>query len=233
MNVGASDIHTFVQETLHTLLNNVCEGFEDGELAYLSSQGKNELQIRDKIAWRLHNLIKKFGDQYVVCREWSPKDFGRAKVDFAVLELNTNRDDVISVIALIEFKAQSIVKKEKWYLDEFEHDLKKMKGLVDGASICKNADMYFIFLETGQERKVDEYRPIIAYSNYLTSNVKYRTDSDYISAIQSYWEEFNDKLITHIKIQEPQAICIGESYGYKQYISPLIIGPLKITDIKQ
>lgn len=114
MNV-IPDIHTFVQETLDTLLNSVSDGFEDGELAYLR-----------------------------------------------------------------------------------------------------------------QERKVDEYRPIIAYSNYLTSNVKYRTDPDYISAIQSYWEEFNDKLITPVKIQEPQVIFIGEAYGYKQYLSPLIIGPLKM-----
>ena len=32
--------------------------------------------------------------------------------------------------------------------------------------------------------------------------------------------------------ETPKIIYIGEAYGYKQYISPLIIGPLKKTDIK-
>ena len=133
------NIHTFVEDTLHKFLNSVCDGFEDGEIAYLSSQGKNELQIRDKIAWRLHKEIKaRFGDQYVVCREWSPEGFGRAKVDLAVLELNSNCDCIISAVALIEFKAQSIVRKEKWYLAEFEHDLRKMKEMAEKSSICKN-----------------------------------------------------------------------------------------------
>lgn len=228
------NIHTFVEDTLHKFLNSVCDGFEDGELAYLSSQGKNELQIRDKIAWRLHKEIKaRFGDQYVVCREWSPEGFGKAKVDLAVLELNSNCDCIISAVALIEFKAQSIVRKEKWYLAEFEHDLRKMKEMAEKSSICKNVDMYFVFLETGQERKVDQFKPIIAYSQYLTRNVKYYTDTDYLSALRSYWEEFNNKLIKPVMIKEPKAICVGEAYGYKQYISPLIIGPLKATDIKK
>lgn len=227
------EINRFVQDALHTLLNSVCDGFEDGELAYLSSQGKNELQIRDKIAWRLHKMIEdKYGDQYVVCREWSPNGFGRAKVDLAILVLSPNCDSVISAVALIEFKAQSIVRKENWYIDEFEHDINKMKTIVEESPICKNADMYFVFLETGQEKKVDKFKPIIAYAQYLTSNVKYYSNPDYKSAIKSYWEEFNRKLIKPIMINEPKVIDIGASYGYKQYISPLIIGPLKPTDIK-
>ena len=227
------EINRFVQDALHTLLNSVCDGFEDGELAYLSSQGKNELQIRDKIAWRLHKTIKdKYGDQYVVCREWSPKGFGRAKVDLAILVLSPNCDSVISAVALIEFKAQSIVRKEHWYINEFEHDIKKMKEIVEKSPICKNANMYFVFLETGQEKKVDKFKPIIAYSKYQTYKVKYYSNLDYKSAIKSYREEFNRKLVKPIMINEPKVIDIGASYGYKQYISPLIIGPLKPTDIK-
>lgn len=225
------DIYKFIQDTLQTLLDSVCEGFDVNELAFLSSQGKNELQIRDKIAWRLQNEIEKvYKDRYVVCREWGFKGDDRAKVDLAVLELNTNKDDIVSTIALIEFKAQSIVKREKWYLNEFEHDLKKMKVMAAENPKCKEADMYFVFLETGQEKPVDKFKPIIAYSQYLTKSVKYRKDSDYLTAIQSHWEEFNKRLKKDV-IHAPKAISIGEAFGCEQYISPLIIGPLKSKHI--
>ena len=227
------EIQKFVKDTLQKLLDNLKKGFEGNELAYLSSQGKNELQIRDKIAWRLHKEVtKKYGKQYVVCREWGPKGKGREKIDLAVLELNANCTDIKSVIAMIEFKAQSIVKKENWYLAEFEHDIDKMQKMAEDCSICQDADLYFVFLETGQEGKVDAYKPIIAYSQYLTRTVKYREDADYISTIRSHWEEFNNVLAGCVKNQEPKVIYIGNVYGYNQYISPLIIGPLKAKDIK-
>ena len=133
---------------------------------------------------------------------------------------------------MIEFKAQSIVKRENWYLTEFEHDIKKMQKIVNDCNICKDADLYFVFLETGQAKKVEAYKPIIAYSQYLTCNVKYRKDADYISSIRSHWEEFNNVLPGCVKNQEPKVIDIGEAYGYKQYISSLIIGPLKAKNIK-
>ena len=233
MSNSISEIQKFFQDTLNSLLGSLNDGFADNELAYLSSQGKNELQVRDKIAWLLHcEVTKKYGDQYVVCREWSPKEFGKQKVDLAVLELNAKCTDINSVIAMIEFKAQSIVKKENWYLKEFEHDIDKMQKMAEYCSICQDADLYFVFLETGQEGKVDAYKPIIAYSQYLTRTVKYREDADYISTIRSHWEEFNNVLAGCVKNQEPKVIYIGNVYVYNQYISPLIIGPLKAKDIK-
>ena len=236
MSNSISEIQKFFQDTLNSLLGSLNDGFADNELAYLSSQGKNELQVRDKIAWLLHcEVTKKYGDQYVVCREWSLKEFGKQKVDLAVLELNAKCTDINSVVAMIEFKAQSIVKKENWYLKEFEHDIDKMQKMAEDCSICQDADLYFVFLETGQEGKVDAYKPIIAYSQYLTSHVKYYSDADYksyISTLRSYWEEFNNVLAGCVKNQEPKVIYIGNVYGYNQYISPLIIGPLKAKDIK-
>lgn len=236
MSNSISEIQKFVQDTLNSLLGSLNDGFADNELAYLSSQGKNEVQVRDKIAWLLHcEVTKKYGDQYAVCREWSPKEFGRKKVDLAVLELNTKCTDINSVIAMIEFKAQSIVKKENWYLAEFKRDIDKMQKMAEDCTICQDADLYFVFLETGQEGKVDAYKPIIAYSQYLTSHVKYYSDADYksyIFTLRSYWEEFNNVLAGCVKNQEPKVIYIGNVYGYNQYISPLIIGPLKAKDIK-
>ena len=219
----------FIRTTLQGLLNSLNTGFDKDELAYLSSQGKNELQIRDKIAWRLHNhIIAEFGNEkYVVRREWSPEGFGRKKVDLAVLELDSSLTKVVRAIALVEFKAQSIVRPETWYLDEFKHDVQKMRTLTEESSICKDADMYFFFLETGQERKADKFKPVLGYAQYQSANVKYHHDTDYLSAIKSHWDEFCTALNQPITIHQPKAVYIGEAFGYKQYVSPLLIGPLK------
>ena len=95
----------FIHTTLQGLLNSLDTGFDKDELAYLSSQGKNELQIRDKIAWRLHNSINsEFGNDnlYVVRREWAPEGRGREKVDLAILEMDSTKTVVVRAIALIE-----------------------------------------------------------------------------------------------------------------------------------
>ena len=49
MSNSISEIQKFVQDTLNSLLGSLNDGFADNELAYLSSQGKNELQVRDKL----------------------------------------------------------------------------------------------------------------------------------------------------------------------------------------
>ena len=59
MSNSISEIQKFVQDTLNSLLGSLNDGFADNELAYLSSQGKNELQVRDKIAWLLHCEVTK------------------------------------------------------------------------------------------------------------------------------------------------------------------------------
>jgi hypothetical protein len=132
---------------------------------------------------------------------------------------------VEKAIALIEFKAQSIVKREKWYLDEFSRDVKKMRGFKK-ESPCTDADLFFVFLETGQWCKADKYKSILGYSIYQNGRVKFRQNGDYLREIESHWQEFK-KLKPGIEIHAPKAIYIGEAFGYKQYVSPLLIGPLE------
>lgn len=220
------EIQSFTENNLHTLLDNICDGFEGNELAYLSAQGKNELQIRDKIAWRLHKKItSKYGNQYVVRREWAPQGSGRQKVDLAVLEMDSALTSVVRVIALIEFKAQSIARKEKWYIDEFKKDVVKMRKLAQ-----KDTDLYFVFLETGQDKKADQYKSILGFAVYQTKNVSYyseHSEQNYLLAIEEHWKEFKSAINVPLHILTPKAIDIGEAYGYKQYISPLLLGPFK------
>ncbi len=217
------EIQSFTENTLRTLLDNICDGFDGNELAYLSAQGKNELQIRDKIAWQLHKEItSKYGNQYIVRREWAPKESGRKKVDLAILKMDKSFTSVEHVYALIEFKAQSIARKETWYIDEFKHDVDKMRELAQ-----KDTDLYFVFLETGQDKKADQYQSVLGFAPYQTKNVSYYPDPNYLLAIEGHWKEFQSAINEPINIPTPKAIYIGEAYGYKQYISPLLIGPFK------
>lgn len=219
----------FIHTTLQGLLKSLDIGFAKDELAYLSSQGKNELQIRDKIAWRLHNSINsEFGDDnlYVVRREWAPEGRGREKVDLAILEMDSTKTVVVRAIALIEFKAQSIARPEKWFVNEFVHDVAKMRKLKQESIVCKGADLYFAFIETGQECKANEYKSILSYAVYQNGKIVYHNEKGYLSAIKTHWMTFENALGESITIHAPKAIYIGKAFGYKQYISPLLIGPI-------
>lgn len=206
------NIKDHIKKSLMSCLESVASYFKPNELAYYSAQCKNELQIRDRIAWELHqDITKEYGDQYVVRREWAPPiKNNKRRVDLAILEMEVNdkgvKVGVEKVVAMIEFKSHSIARPEpSYYGTEFQNDVRKMREFKKSkeAGICKDADMYFVFLENGQDRKAD----------------------DYLRAIESHWQEFK-KRVPGIEIHAPQAIKIGEAFGYKQYVSPLLIGPL-------
>lgn len=221
----------FVKERLQSLLENLDNLFQDNELAYFSSQCKNELQIRDRIAWRLHqDITKEYGDLYVVRREWAPEEKNNSRVDLAILEMKADKKSIQKVIALIEFKAHAISRPEPAYYGlEFQNDVKKMRDFKKDVNICADADLYFVFLESGQNEKADQYESVLGYAKYQTPNCKYcrdAQDEDYLREIESHWQEFKKRL-PEADIHAPKAIFFGEAFGYKQYVSPLLIGPLK------
>ena len=233
----------YIKNQLQNLLNRIPELFEADELAYYSAHCKNEQQIRDKIAWQLHNAItqnKEYGERFVVRREWAPEGHRESRVDLAILEMDSNKEKVEKVIALIEFKAHSIARPEKsFYCSEFKRDVEKMLKLKDVVDICKSAELYFVFLETGQSKKADIFHSVLGFSQYQTSKCVYCEDAQdpkYLDAIKTHWEAFNKgrykveykgKGLQPISIPDPKAIEIGEAFGYTQYVSPLIIGPLE------
>ena len=233
----------YIKNQLQDLLNRIPYYFEPNELAYYSAHCKNEQPIRDKIAWQLHKAItqdKEYGDRFVVRREWASDNHRESRVDLAILEMDANRENVERVIALIEFKAHSIARPEQsFYCSEFKRDVEKMLKLKDKVDMCKSAELYFVFLETGQDRISDKYQSILAFSQYQTSKCVYcRNDQDmlYLDAVKSHWDAFNKgkyvveyegKRIQPISIPDPKAIDIGVAFGYTQYVSPLVIGPLE------
>lgn len=221
-----------IKDKLKGLLVRIPEFFEKDELSYYSAHCKNEQQIRDRIAWQLHKditLNTPDGDKYVVRREWAPAGFGKQRVDLAILEMDTKKDTVENVLALIEFKAQSIARDEKWYRDEFVKDVDKMRKMKHGSKECKDAELYFVFLETGQSKEAAEYKSVLGFSKYMDGCVfcDGPQDKAYLDAINVFWKKFDGLLGESITIPTPSAIEIGEAFGYKQYVSPLLIGPLE------
>ena len=172
-------IEDFIKERLQYHLGKLNELFQENELAYLSSHCKNELQIRDRIAWKLHQEItKKYGDLYVVRREWAPEEKNKSRVDLAILEMTADKKSVKKVIAMIEFKAHAIARPEPAYYGlEFQNDVKKMRKFRSQGGIFADADLYFIFLENGQSNKANLYESVLGFSKYKTPNCRYCLDA--------------------------------------------------------
>ena len=55
----------FTYKFLSDTIKEALKGFDGDELAYLSIQCKNELQIRDKIAWLMHKKIGRSAEMNV------------------------------------------------------------------------------------------------------------------------------------------------------------------------
>lgn len=224
-------IEDFIKERLQYHLEKLNELFQVNELAYLSSHCKNELQTRDRIAWKLHQEItNEYGDLYVVRREWAPEEKNKSRVDLAILEMKRDKNSVQKVIAMIEFKAHAIARPEPAYYGlEFQKDVEKMRVFKKDVNICADANLYFVFLESGQNEKADQYESVLGFAKYQTPNCKYcrnAQDEGYLREIESHWQEFKKRL-PKADIHAPKAIYIGDAFGYKQYVSPLLIGPLE------
>lgn len=78
-----------------------------------------------------------------------------------------------------------------------------------------------------QERKAETYLPALGFAIYLTRNVKYHEDPDYLTAMKELWKEFENVIDESVNIHNPNAIYIGEAFGSKLYVSPLLIEPIK------
>ena len=245
-------VRGLIQNTLPNLLNKLTSLFAPNELAYLSIQGKNEIQIRDKVAWHLQVAIDNhFGQgNYVVCHEWGPEK-GRSKVDLAVL------DNQGKPIVLFEFKSHYLLNNEKYMYAEFVKDSNKMYQFCNGNS---DIHMYFIFLQNVPspiQRPVGGVLQYVMPTSYagrldnLTQAYVYTgTNAHQIQTqIQTIWSGFGSynstnfpnpyskkKNLSGLHFFAPQSNSIpqfnisqlqniGNSYGCPCYIAPFIWGP--------
>ncbi|MGG7148958.1 hypothetical protein ACQPVA_19385 [Clostridium butyricum] len=96
--------------------------FGKDELAYLSLTSKNELVIRDKIAYKLHLDLK----DLVIAREYSPKGIS-SRIDLAVLK-DDKLKDIVELKSMYTFDGVDGLEK---FLDSVNKDFKKNQELVN------------------------------------------------------------------------------------------------------
>ena len=99
---------------LANYINSIQDIFNENELAYLSLTSKNELVIRDKIAYKLHKELK----DHIVSREYSPSNLRSSIIDLAILKDS-------QIIDLIEFKSMytfDALNKFEKYIDAVVKD---------------------------------------------------------------------------------------------------------------
>lgn len=84
-------------DNLVDVIKRSMDSFKKNELAYLSMTSKNELPIRDRIAYELYSNY----NNYIVAREYSPKGTN-SRIDLAVLK-NNNIKDIIELKSMYTF----------------------------------------------------------------------------------------------------------------------------------
>ena len=233
-----TDIKSFIKEKTPDILNGIHSKFKNNELAFLSLQGKIELQVRDKFAWELQKLLnKKYGKyKYLVRKEWSID--GRKKVDIAILELklkpeleNKGKTYVWGkVIALMEFKSHNYLdvsakQKNEYTRDAFVNDVSKMKDMCD-----KNSDMtpdiYYIHLQMCRSQTKGEYiyPDAVSYNTADAITIKNKNDTkDTKDAVKEFIACFKDSISEAKILNEQDFKYVGEAFKCKIYLSPIII----------
>ena len=133
--------------------------FGENELAYLSLTSKNELVIRDKIAYKLHLELK----SSIVAREYSVKGIN-SRIDLAILE-NSNIKDVIELKSMYTFDALDGLDK---FIDSVYRDFYKNSSLKNNIT-----NQFAIIIGTHPKNVPNEnYKDFVKYYNSIKRYMK-------------------------------------------------------------
>lgn len=143
-------------ESIKELLEfNVGILFQREEISYLGLTSKIEIQLRDKLAFALHNEFK---DKFIVTREWK-------KCDIAILDKNT-----LEPILLLELKnCYSCDLLKKSTLKEYELEIKKDLNKSYNLSSEKTQFYSVLFITKPRTIIPAEYLKIVKYSKAINS----------------------------------------------------------------
>ena len=183
-------------------IKNITKTYQQNELAFLAMQGKIELQLRDKMAWYIEQKNANYG---YVRREYNP--YGRKKCDIAILDQNYNPK------CLIEFKAHSLARYEKEFLDACKKDISKMKGI--SQKLQKFPQKFYIFFQTEHtgnnivDNEQGKNGMITYYKNIPIGVEKAKKYKSVQKFIYNQWDNDYSQFGTINKTE----IDAGESYG--------------------
>lgn len=180
-------------ETIKESMNS----FRENELAYLSMTGKNELLIRDRIAYELYSKYS----NYIISREYNPSGV-KSRIDLAILE-NGKIKDIIELKSVYTFDSADM----RNYINAINKDFNKNSELViDGVN------QYEIIIATHiKEVPNEEFKDCVKYyrliKKYL-NNIEYSNilveDLDYIIK-----KEFSEEKYEIRKFK----VTAGQSFG--------------------
>lgn len=206
------------KELLIECVENLQDQFEENELAFLSLQGKIELQLRDKIAWMLYK--KGYTN---VKKEYAPKDIdaGRKKCDLAILGKDLKPE------CLVEFKAHSSQNYESKYKKAFESDVDKMRDFV----INESPELFYVFFQTYHTKEFGEGREeiLVVYRDIINGAVKkynFKSTHEADEYIKQQWVKICEREGDSDLI-EMRKIDAGEYLGDRPVIYAMIYGSLK------
>lgn len=151
-------------DSLIEVIKESMSSFRENELAYLSITSKNELQIRDRIAYELYSKY----NNYIISREYKPRGV-KSRIDLAILE-NNQIKDIIELKSMYTFDAFNINK----FIEAIRKDFNKNSELViDGVN------QYEIIIATHVKAVPDkEFRYYVKYYSSIakhTSNIENNT----------------------------------------------------------
>jgi hypothetical protein len=209
------------KKDIEDIISTISSKFQDNELAYLALTSKVELPLRDRIAFELH---KKYGDKYLICREWKSKEIKSSdRVDLAIVEKETEK-----VLCLIEFKAKSVVRMEKEFTRHLAEDLIKIRDLAKD----DNVELYYIYFNNVIDSKNEfeaKYVNSVKYISYLNKNIKNETGT--VKVCKDNWK----KHLSEAKLSEDKSehitINTGVYYGRAVTIEVFIYGHVSKTEI--
>lgn len=141
------------------VIQDSSNSFGENELAYLSLTSKNELVIRDRIAYKLHVELK----NSIVVREYSVKGIN-SRIDLAILE-NDNIKDIIELKSMYTFDAVDGLDK---FIDSVNRDFAK------NSSLKNNTTNQFAIVIGTHPRSLpsEKYKNFVKYYNSIKRYMK-------------------------------------------------------------
>ena len=206
---------------LKLIISKISDVYQNDELAYLSLTSKIEIQLRDKIAFELHQI---YHIEYLICREWKSSEYKNHRVDLAIIEISSGNP-----VCLIEFKAKSVIRFESEFTMHLQNDLNKISKIAQD----DNVKLYYIFFNnmTESENKFESvYNNSVKYISLINKNIG--TNIKWLEQCKSNWERhvLEAKLIN--EKSSHLTINAGNYYNCAVTVETFIYGPIKKSDIQ-
>jgi hypothetical protein len=203
--ISSDSVRTYLLEELRQVAND----FAPGELAYLATTSKVEIQVRDALAWRLHQRLDPGG--FTVAREWQ-------RADLVIL-------DGLTAVAVLEAKALYAFdvhspSKNALYLTKVRADLAK------AAALAPEAQAFALVLTTHVDGPVPAHlrKHVVKYSSGIAGALAKHGTAD---AVHDRAVEIWARELTSLGAPiESVRLDAGQVWGLNIVIDAWLVGPV-------